>query len=57
MEYASQRLPTQFNSLQTLAHWLNKYHRLSKDYERLCEMSKATIYVVMTGYDWHRLAT
>lgn len=26
----------------------NQYHRLSKDYERLPEMSEASIYVVMT---------
>ncbi len=28
--------------------WLNQYHRLSKDYERLPEMSEAAIYAVMT---------
>jgi putative transposase len=28
--------------------WLNWYRRLSKDYERLPEMSEAAIYAVMT---------
>jgi transposase len=28
--------------------WFNHYHRLSKDYERLPEMSEAAIYAVMT---------
>lgn len=36
--------------------WLNQYHRLSKDYERLTEMSEAGIYAVMTRIMLRRLA-
>lgn len=36
--------------------WLNQYHRLSKDYERLPEMSEAAIYAVMTRIMLRRLA-
>ena len=36
--------------------WLNWYRRLSKDYERLPEMSEATIYAVMTRVMLRRLA-
>ncbi|MBH8575587.1 transposase, partial [Nostocaceae cyanobacterium CENA369] len=35
--------------------WLNQYHRLSKDYERLPEMSEAAIYAVMTRIMLRRL--
>jgi putative transposase len=35
--------------------WLNQYHRLSKDYERLPEMSEAAIYGVMTRIMLRRL--
>jgi len=35
--------------------WLNGYRRLSKDYERLPEMSEAAIYAVMTRIMLHRL--
>jgi putative transposase len=37
--------------------WLNWYRRLSKDYERLTEMSEAAIYAVMTRVMLKRLAT
>jgi putative transposase len=40
-------LPKRWAVEQTFG-WLNWYRRLSKDYERLPEMRKATIYVVMT---------
>lgn len=36
--------------------WLNWYRRLSKDYERLTEMSEAAIYAVMTRIMLRRLA-
>ncbi|QLE51732.1 IS5 family transposase [Nostoc sp. C057] len=36
--------------------WFNQYHRLSKDYERLTEMSEAAIYAVMTRIMLRRLA-
>lgn len=51
-------LPGDFPPSSTVyRYWLNQYHRLSKDYERLCEMSKATIYyVVMARIILHRLA-
>lgn len=35
--------------------WLNQYRRLSKDYERLTEMSEAAIYAVMTRIMLRRL--
>ena len=35
--------------------WFNQYHRLSKDYERLPEMSEAAIYAVMTRIMLRRL--
>ena len=35
--------------------WFNQYHRLSKDYERLTEMSEAAIYAVMTRIMLRRL--
>lgn len=35
--------------------WFNQYHRLSKDYERLPEMSEAAIYAVMTRVMLRRL--
>ena len=35
--------------------WFNHYHRLSKDYERLPEMSEAAIYAVMTRIMLRRL--
>ena len=35
--------------------WLNQYRRLSKDYERLPEMSEAAIYAVMTRIILRRL--
>lgn len=35
--------------------WLNWYRRLSKDYERLPEMSEAAIYAVMTRIMLRRL--
>lgn len=35
--------------------WLNWYRRLSKDYERLPEMSEAAIYAVMTRLMLRRL--
>jgi len=35
--------------------WFNQYHRLSKDYERLSEMSEAAIYAVMTRIMLRRL--
>lgn len=37
--------------------WLNWYRRLSKDYERLPEMSEAAIYAVMTRIMLRRLAS
>ena len=36
--------------------WFNQYYRLSKDYERLTEMSEAAIYAVMTRIMLRRLA-
>lgn len=36
--------------------WFNQYRRLSKDYERLPEMSEAAIYAVMTRIMLRRLA-
>ncbi len=35
--------------------WFNQYHRLSKDYERLQEMSEPAIYAVMTRIKLRRL--
>ncbi|OKH15045.1 IS5 family transposase [Fischerella major NIES-592] len=35
--------------------WLNQYHRLSKDYEHLPEMSEAAIYAVMPRIMLRRL--
>jgi putative transposase len=35
--------------------WFNQYRRLSKDYERLPEMSEAAIYAVMTRIMLRRL--
>lgn len=35
--------------------WFNQYYRLSKDYERLPEMSEAAIYAVMTRIMLRRL--
>ncbi|PLZ89766.1 hypothetical protein CI594_19425, partial [Fischerella thermalis CCMEE 5196] len=37
--------------------WFNQYHRLSKDYERLPEMSEAAIYPVMTRIMLRRLVS
>jgi putative transposase len=37
--------------------WLHWYRRLSKDYERLTEMSEAAIYAVMTRLMLKRLVT
>jgi putative transposase len=37
-----QVLPKRWVVERTFA-WFNQYHRLSKDYERLCEMSEAAI--------------
>lgn len=37
--------------------WLNSYHRLSKDYEKLPEMSEAAIYAVMTRLMLRRLTS
>lgn len=37
--------------------WFNQYHRLSKDYERLPEMSEAAIYAVMTRIMLRRLVS
>jgi len=37
--------------------WLNQYHRLSKDYEHLPEMSEAAIYAVMTRIMLRRLVS
>ncbi|MBC1218104.1 IS5-like element ISAva8 family transposase (plasmid) [Trichormus variabilis ARAD] len=37
--------------------WFNQYHRLSKDYERLTEMSEAAIYAVMTRIMLRRLVS
>lgn len=36
--------------------WFNQYYRLSKDYERLPEMSETAIYAVMTRIMLRRLA-
>lgn len=48
-------LPKRWVVERTFA-WLNHYQRLSKDYERLCEMSEAAIYAVMTRVMLRRLA-
>lgn len=37
--------------------WFNSYHRLSKDYEKLPEMSEAAIYAVMTRIMLRRLTS
>lgn len=37
--------------------WFNQYHPLSKDYERLSEMSQAAIYAVMTRIMLRRLVS
>lgn len=49
-------LPKRWVVERTFA-WLNHYQRLSKDYERLCEMSEAAIYAVMTRIMLRRLTT
>lgn len=36
--------------------WFNQYHRLSKDDQRLAQMSEAAIYAVMTRIMLPRLA-
>jgi putative transposase len=41
-EQEFQVLPKRWVVERTFA-WFNQYHRLSKDYERLCEMSEAAI--------------
>ncbi|MGJ5633719.1 IS5 family transposase [Nostoc sp. CALU 1950] len=48
-------LPKRWVVERTFA-WFNQYHRLSKDYERLPEMSEAAIYAVMTRIMLRRLA-
>lgn len=48
-------LPKRWVIERTFA-WFNQYHRLSKDYERLPEMSEAAIYAVMTRIMLRRLA-
>jgi putative transposase len=48
-------LPKRWVVERTFA-WFNHYHRLSKDYERLPEMSEAAIYAVMTRIMLRRLA-
>jgi len=47
-------LPKRWVVERTFA-WFNQYHRLSKDYERLLEMSEAAIYAVMTRIMLRRL--
>ncbi len=47
-------LPKRWVIERTFA-WFNQYHRLSKDYERLPEMSEAAIYAVMTRIMLRRL--
>lgn len=47
-------LPKRWVVERTFA-WFNQYHRLSKDYERLPEMSEASIYAVMTRIMLRRL--
>ncbi len=48
-------LPKRWVVERTFA-WFNQYRRLSKDYERLPEMSEAAIYAVMTRIMLRRLA-
>lgn len=52
---AFERLPKRWIVERTFG-WLNWYRRLSKDYERLPEMSEAAIYGVMTRIMLKRLA-
>lgn len=47
-------LPKRWVVERTFA-WFNQYHRLSKDYERLTEVSEAAIYAVMTRIMLRRL--
>ena len=47
-------LPKRWVVERTFA-WFNQYRRLSKDYERLPEMSEAAIYAVMTRIMLRRL--
>jgi putative transposase len=49
-----QVLPKRWVVERTFA-WFNQYHRQSIDYERLCEMSEAAIYAVMTRIMLRRL--
>lgn len=49
-----QVLPKRWVVERTFA-WFNQYRRLSKDYERLSEMSEAAIYAVMTRIMLRRL--
>jgi putative transposase len=49
-------LPKRWIVERTFAWW-NQYHRLSKDYELLPEMSKSIIYAVMIRLMLKRLAT
>jgi putative transposase len=49
-------LPKRWVVEQTFG-WLNWYRRLSKDYERLLEMSEAAIYAVMTRVMLRRLGS
>ncbi len=54
MELRKEVLPKRWVVERTFG-WLNQYHRLSKDYERLPEMSEAAIYAVMTRIMLRRL--
>jgi putative transposase len=49
-------LPKRWIVERTFA-WLNGYRRLSKDYEKLTEMSEANIYAVMTRIMLRRLTS
>lgn len=53
-EQEFQVLPKRWVVERTFA-WFNQYRRLSKDYERLPEMSEAAIYAVMTRIMLRRL--
>jgi putative transposase len=58
-----QRIGTEFEVLpkrwviERTFGWLNQYHRLSKDFERLPEMSEAAIYAVMSRIMLRRLVS
>jgi putative transposase len=46
----------QRNAAERAFGWLSQSKRISKDYDRLCERSQATIYAVMSRLMLGRLA-